>query len=166
MKSQPRWWQQWWLLLNHQKQKSRLLIQVLTILWSHAARNSIFKMLMSSSSEEASVAFSKCFFLFTETEIIEEFTEPIAVETTEVGLIFPVSVNVFGLIIYLALCWWFFCFFLAVRKQTVHPRRHLQQQWERAGGWVEHGNRGMLWGWCFSWIEVCFWPLLFWWLFA
>lgn len=28
------------------------------------------------------------FFLFIETEIIEEFTEPVAVETTEVGLIF------------------------------------------------------------------------------
>lgn len=32
------------------------------------------------------------FFLFTETEIIEEFTEPVAVETTEVGLILRVFV--------------------------------------------------------------------------
>lgn len=31
------------------------------------------------------------FFLFIETEIIEEFTEPVAVETTEVGLIFHTS---------------------------------------------------------------------------
>lgn len=32
------------------------------------------------------------FFLFTETEIIEEFTEPVAVETTEVALILHVFV--------------------------------------------------------------------------
>lgn len=91
------------------------------------------------------------FFLFTETEIIEEFTEPVAVETTEVGLIlhvFVLSLD-YSFKKHCADVW--VCFFLtpclslltfSVCKQTVPSRQHLHRWWEWAAGWVDLWNRG------------------------
>lgn len=79
------------LPLSHQRQKSRQSIQVLTILPSHAAWNSI-KNANAVKQWGGRHWILWTFFLFTETEIIEEFTEPVAVETTEVGLILRVFV--------------------------------------------------------------------------
>lgn len=55
------------------KQRSRLRKQVRTVLIT----------LMSKGDEDECLHSLSCFF-FTETEVMEEFSEPIAVETTEV----------------------------------------------------------------------------------
>lgn len=71
------------------------------------------------------------FFLLTETEIIEEFTEPVAVETTEVGLIVFVLSLDYSFETSVLMLFFFNPLSVplpfSVCKQTVPSRQHLHQ---------------------------------------